>query len=189
MTKMIALTLKCALTAILAAGSWLYVYDRPARAQVAPNTRALSFEQVSLTRDMLKRFLASFPEIQSRAKKYSKELSAAGDPMGYARRDMEDFVKSYGYRRYADWIRVTKTVALTYGFAKTGAELNDLAEQTKLAIAKIENNPKLSMEQKAQYKAMISANMGVMARFLPKPENFALVKSMMPEIAATMDEN
>ena len=126
----------------------------------------------------------------SMAKKYPKKSDGAGGPMGSvsgllkhqaARLEMNTILSAHGFGGYADWVKVAQSVALAYGFAKSGKDLSNMSEQVKRAIAGIESNPRLSAEQKAQLKAAMSAQMGMVSRFQPKPENLAVVKSMMPQ--------
>ena len=124
MNRTIPHTIRWAVTTVLVAGLGLYANESPLRAQVVQTPQMSSFEQVSLTRDMVTRFLKAFPELMSMAKKYPKKPDVAGGPMGSvsgllkhqaARREMDTILSVHGFSGYADWVKVAQSVALAYG--------------------------------------------------------------------------
>lgn len=176
---------------LLAAPVWGGVNE--ARAQ-------MGIEQVPLTQDMVKRFLASFPQLQSIGKKFDQgnqnadgnnpieTLSAFMSNHG-ARKEMQDALKAHGFADFGEWIKVAGSVALAYGYAKSGKSAAELGAQADDAIAQIRNNPDMTEEQKAQMIELLERQQGMVAQFTPLPGNLTLVKSMMGEIGAVMDSN
>ncbi len=157
-----------------------------------------SVQQVPLNPDLVKRFLKTYPELQALSKKYEKTkpkndnnnpLEALSSFMTHheARTDMESVLSTHGFSGFPDWIKVAGSVALAYGFAKSGKSADDLGAQADDAIAKIRNSPQMTEQQKTQMIELLERQRGVVAQFKPLPGNIALVKSMMSEIAAVMD--
>lgn len=157
-----------------------------------------SVQQVPLNPELVKRFLTTYPELQSLSKKYNKSQSKSGNenPLEAlssfmthheARKDMQSVLSAHGFSGFPDWIKVAGSVALAYGFAKSGKSADDLGAQANDAIAQIRNHPQMTEQQKAQMIELLERQRGVVAQFKPLPGNVTLVKSMMTEIAAVMD--
>ncbi len=157
-----------------------------------------SVQQVPLNPDLVKRFLKTYPELQTLSKKYEQNqpkrdsnnpLEALSSFMTHheARKDMESVLKAHGFNGFPDWIKVAGSVALAYGFAKSGKSADDLGAQADDAIAKIRNSPQMTEQQKAQMIELLERQRGVVAQFRPLSGNVTLVKSMLAEIAAVMD--
>lgn len=155
-------------------------------------------QQVPLNAELVKRFLTTYPELQSLSKKYNKNelksgnenpLEALSSFMTHheARKDMQSVLTAHGFSGFPDWIKVAGSVALAYGFAKSGKSADDLGAQADDAIAKIRNHPQMTEQQKAQMIELLNRQRGIVTQFKPLPGNIALVKSMMAEIAAVMD--
>ena len=160
------------------------------------------FEQVQLTPDMVKRFLASFTQIKKIGKKYEAQTGRSGpspaDPVGSASAYMknqeagaqiEDVLKANGFSDFQEWSRVGQSVGLAYGFAKSKRSPEELRQQAEQAIALIQKNDRFSDQQKEQMTALMRQQMGAMTRFMPLPGNVELVRGMMGEIKPVMDSD
>ena len=182
-------------SAVLAA-TLLLTPAHDARAQTGLPT----FEQVPLTADMIKRFVASYPELRAVGKKYEGKAPKSADgstsPIGAltsylqlapARAEMQAVLARHGFDGFADWVKVAQSIAMAYGFAKSGTDLEQPNAKMEQALSQIENNPRFTAEQKKQMSAMLQQQMALMLRMRPSAENLALVRKMMAEISAVMD--
>lgn len=169
---------------------------------VRAQTSIPHFEQVPLTADMVKRFLASYPELRAVGKKYEanapKSPEGGTSPIGAltsylqlapARAEMQAVFARHGFDGFADWVKVAQSVAMAYGFAKSGTDLQQPNAKMEQALSQIENNPRFTAEQKKQMSAMLQQQMALRLRMRPSAENLALVRKMMAEISAVMDSN
>ncbi len=158
------------------------------------------FEQVVLSRDLVTRFLASFPKFRALGKKYKKTRPGDGsdtdDPAsslsGYltntaARIEMESLVKAHGFSSIQEWLDVARSTAVAYGFVKSGKTPQQLGQQAEQALAAIRGNQRLTPEQKQQMEGMVRQQLGRLKRYEPLPENLAVAKDMLNQIAAVMD--
>jgi len=168
----------------------------PASAQDMPQP---GFQQVTLTQDMVKRFVSSFPQLKALGKKYESEIPQSADSSSgpartvsaymtsaAARAEMQGMLAAHGFGDFADWSKVATSVALAYGYAKSGKSPDEMGAQADRAIDNIRNNPNMPDEQKQQVIAMMRKQMGLMA---PPPGNVDLVKSMMDDIRPVMESD
>ena len=160
------------------------------------------FQQVKLTPDMVKRFLASFSEIKELGKKYKSESAdsdaAPDSPIdaisGFmknkeARGEVGEIVQENGFSDFQEWSRVGQSVGIAYGFAKADRSPGELKSQAEQAIGLIQKNKRFSDQQKEQMIGIMRQHMGAMSRFKPLPGNVELVQTMMNDIAPVMDSN
>ncbi|MDA7948323.1 MAG: hypothetical protein MPJ78_12705 [Hyphomicrobiaceae bacterium] len=184
------------LPALIAAIACLFADMGTPRAQAPQLPQMMQLQQVTLTKAQVEGFLKSMPEFDRLGKKYDKGNTSNASPMDAASRlgqfqaaraEMQKVLTANGFASYPEWIRVAQTVALTYSFIRSGDSPQQLAPQAQKALDEIDKNPNMSAEQKAQIKAMMQQQMAMARSLQPKPENVALVKSMLPQISAVMD--
>jgi hypothetical protein len=156
----------------------------------AQNAPQMGFQQVTLTKEMVKQFLSSYPQLQSLRKKYeSNAPSGATAAPSYAtspaaQAELQNLLASSGFSDLSEWSKVAASFSLAYAFVKSGKNTDDMNAQTNSAIEKIQNNPKMPDAQKQQVIAMMRKQMG---QFSPLPANVELVSSMMDEIKPVME--
>ena len=171
----------------------------PVRAEAAsPQPRA---QQVPLSEDLVKRFLATYPKLRALSRKYGSKAPKTGGAKGpldaisgslahrQTRTAFRRTLEQHGFADISSWIRVAQSVALAYGYAKSGKPPPDVAAESARIKAGIRANPRFTPEQKQQMIAMLERQMGTLGRFQPPAENIALVRRMLPEIAAVMDRD
>jgi len=154
---------------------------------------AVRIEQVKLTEDMVNRFLGSMGEVKALSKKYKDQMPKTHtrrDPMAgltgflqakQARVEMQSILSKHGFSDFPNWLQVARTVMITYGFVKSGKTPQQVNAQMQAAIAQIQNNPKLTPEQRA---IILRGFAPQMAQLQPTPENYELIKRMQPQVAA-----
>ncbi|MEM8744980.1 MAG: hypothetical protein AAGF14_10125, partial [Pseudomonadota bacterium] len=156
----------------------------------------MQLQQVTLTKAQVEGFIKTLPEFERLGKKYDKGQAGDSGPMDSATRlfefqaahaEIQKVLTANGFSDYLEWVKVAQTVAITYGFVKSGEEPGGLAPQAQKALDEIDKDPNMSADQKAQIKAMIQQQMAFAKTLQPKPENVTLVKSMLPQLTAVMD--
>ncbi len=155
--------------------------------------------QAPLTEDLVTRFLATYPELIALGKRYESEVPRTGRAKGpfeafsgylkhnQARSAFQSVLHRHGFADLPSWIEVARSVALAYGYAKSGKKPSDVAAESERIMAGIRANPRFTPEQKQRMMAMLEKQMGTLGRFQPPPGNVALARKMLPEIAAVMD--
>lgn len=156
--------------------------------------------QVVLTRDKVSRMLAAYPDLRALGRKYEKENRKApnadknpfGALAGYmrhqaARAEMENVLAAHSFSDFTEWLNVARSVALAYGFVKSGRTPQQLNTQVEQALAGIRDNPRLTAEQKARMEAMVRRQISQLKRYEPLPDNIEIAKAMRAEIGAVMD--
>jgi hypothetical protein len=169
---------------------------------LAQEPTAPPFEQVKLTPDMVKRFLASFAQIKKVGKKYEaqtdRSASSSNGPMAavsayiqneQARAQIEKILQANGFSDFLEWSKVGQSVGLAYGFVKSKRSPEELQQQAEQAIALIRKNDRFSDQQKERMIALMRQQLGSMSRFTPLPGNAEVVGGMMDEIKPVMDSD
>jgi len=169
---------------------------------VAQDTTAPPFEQVKLTPDMVKRFLASFAQIKKVGTKYEAQTDRSGPPSNgpmaavsayiqnkQARAEIEKILQANGFSDFLEWSRVGQSVGLAYGFVRSKRSPEELQQQAEQAIALIRENDRFTAQQKERMIALMRQQLGSMSRFTPLPENAEVVGGMMDEIKPVMDSD
>lgn len=136
-------------------------FTAPALAQTRGISPEAKTQQVKLTEDLVTRFLATMGDVRALSKKYSGNTTRAHpgrDPMtgiiGFlqgsnARTAMQSVLTKHGFSNLKNWKNVARTVMITYGFVKSGRTPQQIKQQMQAAIAQIQNNPKLTLEQRS----------------------------------------
>lgn len=171
-------------------------------APVPPAAADPTYKQVPLTRDMVTRMLAAFPELKALGQKYEKQApppqkrdkGPVGALSGYlqhhaARAEMDAILSKHGFSGFPAWLDVARSVALAYGFVKSGKTPEQLGGQAEQALAAIRDNQQLTKDQKAQMEALVRRQLGALKQYEPLPQNLKLAQDMQSEIAAVMDSD
>lgn len=184
------------LIASLALALFLTFNARAPKAQSPDPAQMMQLQQVPLTKAKVDGFLGSLPEFNALGKKYDKDGASEAGPMDSASRlfqyqaahaEMQKVLKAHGFSSFPEWVKVAQTVAITYSFVRSGDGPGQLAPQAQKALDEIDKDPNMSVEQKAQIKAMMQQQMAMAKRLQPLPENVSLVKSMLPQISKVLD--
>jgi len=156
--------------------------------------------QIDLNRDMVERFLASYPEIRAVGAKYEKKPGSASseDPVAAfseflqhkaALGEIKTVLNKHGFKTFVQWLDVARSVAIAYGFVKSGKSPGELGNQADKALEEIRKNPDLNDAQKQQMEMMVKQQMDMLKHFEPSPGNLAIVREMQPQIAAVLDSD
>lgn len=156
--------------------------------------------QVELTRDMVERFLASYPEIRAVGAKYEKkpERSDSEDPVATfseflqhkaALGEIKAILDEHGFKTFTAWLDVARSVAIAYGFVKSGKSPGELGDQAGKALEEIRRNPDLNDAQKQEMELMVKRQMDMLRHFEPSANNLAIVRELQPQIAVVLDSD
>ena len=156
--------------------------------------------QIELSRDMVERFLASYPEIRAIGRKYEKEspASSSENPAAAfsqflqhksALGEIKVALDRHGFNSFTEWLDAARSVGIAYGFVKSGKSPGELGAQADKALEEIRSNPDLNDAQKQQMEMMVKQQMGMLKHFEPSPNNLAIVRELKPRIAAVLDSD
>ena len=150
-----------------------------------------------LTRQTVKQFVASFPDVRSIAVSHAADkgqnIADAEDSLAAVIQAVSDksiakkvdaAVQHHGFGSSGEWMSVAQSVGLAYAHIKSGG---DDKKQRKIdkAIAKINKMDFLSDKQKQKLAKGVREQAGVLLD-APPPENIAAVEPMVGEIEAVM---
>ncbi|MBA8904089.1 MULTISPECIES: hypothetical protein [unclassified Phyllobacterium] len=157
--------------AVLAANS-----ITPSFAQIAPQIEPFSLpvRPVTLTQDIIKRFLYSFAAVGAQMKQ--EAAGNATSPEAAARLDRK--AAEYGFKDFNDWGETTRTIMVTYHWLTNP----DPREEVEKAIATIPSTPNLTDKQKADMIDGLKAGLEAVEKARPSPENLAIVKKHLSSI-------
>lgn len=166
----------------------------PVLAQDSPQA---GLQQIPLTQDVIKRFMSSFPKLIALGKKYESQAPQGADTKSSpgkvmtaymtsveARTEMQKTLQDNGFKDFGEWTKIATSVALAYGYAKSGKDPDEIAAQMDKATEKIKNNSKMPEAQKKQVIAMMRQQAGLLA---PLPGNVEIAKSMLDELKPVME--
>lgn len=147
--------------------------------------------QVPLTEDMVDRFVASYPDMKEAGAKFPGTENQPGSEGLDAlppdkRRAMEAVAAKHGFKDLEEWITVTSSVAMSYAYVREGKSPDDRKKMVDAAVAQIENDDKLTQEQReaaiAQYRMLGEK----LAKLQPLLESAQLVEKMIGKVAPVM---
>lgn len=157
--------------------------------------------QTELDRALVERFLASYPEVRAVGEKYEKERpgqSGSEDPVAalsgfmqhkQALGEIKTVLDKHDFATFTQWLDVARSVAIAYGFVKSGKTPGELGNQADKALEEIRKNPDLNDAQKKQMELMVTQQMDMLKEFEPPAKNLAIVTEMKPQIAAVLDSD
>ncbi len=151
-------------------------------------------QQTRLTKDMLERWIASYPKIKmiaiTQALSKGKELKGKADPLAAVMKFADDkevrdqadaAVREHGFKDFKEWLLVTKATAAAYGRLKAGPTDDDAKKSADKLIKKIDDMPFLSDKQKRKLQEKARQEVEDSVLNAP-PENVELVRSMQKDI-------
>lgn len=141
--------------------------------------------QIALSAERIERFLASLPGLIALARDLDREQGRAGsaklddnfafllapylfDPK--IETDVNTKLEAFGFETYADWANTAHSLALA-AEAAAFADSLDLKVQEEAARREIENDAKLSPEEKAKSLEELESQFAALAEFEPLPGN------------------
>jgi hypothetical protein len=168
----------------------------PAAVQAVPDIEPV---QVTLTPDLVQRFLKSYPELIALGKELDKKRPPPettdsdeapafvlqdhlGDPGAAA--DINRVLNKNGFDTYADWANVAHSVALAAEASEPDSALDDLDGQKQQALADIDADASLSDKDKEQARAEVDDQFAALSAFVPLPGNIDTVKPFLEQIRA-----
>lgn len=185
-------TLACACLAVLAtAGLPAAAQDTPA-APPAAEAPIPTMTQVQLTPDMVQRFVASWPELETLGNELAEEYGvdeSATDPtsafgawaqVAAAKAKIDAVLTKNGFSSLADWANTANSIMLARHYDPS--QLDD--EHLATAMEEIDNAPDLPPEQKEQIKAMVQQQFTMARSLTPLPGNVEVVAPFTDEIDA-----
>lgn len=151
-------------------------------------------EHAKLTKDMLERWMASYPQVKmlaiAQAANKGKELKGKVNPIEAVMRFADDkevraeadaAVKKHGFKNFEEWLGVARATAAAYGRLKAGATDEDAKRSADKLIKKIDDIPFLSEKQKRKLQEKAREEVEKEVLNAP-PENVELVRSMEKDL-------
>lgn len=165
---------------------------------VAIEKMAADVRQVSLTEDMVNRFIASFKGMREVAKKFPNTKlpdsvidEAPGSEFKHMPEDkraaMTEVATANGFKDLDDWSIVGSSIAMSYTYALQGKKPGEIAKAISMHISEVKENPKLNSEQKEAQIARLEDFGQKLGRLEPLPENYALVEQMKDKVKPIMN--
>lgn len=103
---------------------------------------------------------------------------------------IEDLVEEYGFDSIEDWSRTGDRVYRAWMAIEMEQQNPAAQQQMDQALAELENDPRLSAEQKAQMRAMMEGAMGAMRSASTAPaEDIAAVRPHLDALRESMEDN
>lgn len=150
--------------------------------------------QVPLTEDMIKRFVASYPEMKEVGAKFPTTQTPDGQS---DKSDMESLspekreaitavATKHGFRDLQEWSDVAQSVVMSYAYLREGKGLQELDKMVDQMVAQAESDSKLTDEQRQKTIAQVRELAAKLAKFQPLPHNYELVEKMIGKVAPVM---
>lgn len=154
-------------------------------------------QQVALTPESVRAFLAAYDKMRVVADKHDTRLDA-GDlrdnpgsmfgAMARSRAAMAEFqsvLTAHGFTDFNSWMQVGYSTMLAHGWTDRGG--GDPEGQLDQAIAQIRANDRMPAQQREALIAQLEAQRGLMAAYRPLPGNVEIVREMGGDIDAVMN--
>lgn len=163
-----------------------------------PAAASLQPVQVPLTADIVERFIASYPEMETLADQLDQRHPAAASsdeeeegPEYLLADHLDDaqdaaainkLLAKHGFSTYAEWANIAHSVSIAADAAD--APPNELADQKKQALAEVDADKTLSAQEKDEQRQEIENQFAALTEFVPLPGNVAVVKPFLARIRA-----
>jgi hypothetical protein len=154
--------------------------------------------QVLLTADLVERFIASYPALETLADQLDQRHPAAAPAEGEEEgpeylladhlADPQDaeainaLLAKHGFSSYVEWANVAHSVSIAADAAESPP--SDLDAQKKQALADLDADKTLSPEEKKAQRDEIENQFAALTEFVPLPGNVAVVKPFLSRIRA-----
>ncbi len=162
-----------------------------AQAQSSTSDAGVAEMQVTLTPDMVQRFIASWPDFRALGDKLAENRGvdpAAGTPTGAfaawakeadAKAEIDAVVAKHGFATLEDWIRAADSVMLAFSYDEE--ELSD--ERLAEILAEIETSPQVPPDQKAAAAEQVREYFAAARVLKPLPGNAETIEPFLDELA------
>lgn len=160
-----------------------------ATAQQSPEVVAQEM-QVTLTPDMVQRFIASWPEFKALGDKLAADRGVdpnAGTPTAAfaawakaedAKAQIDAIVQKHGFASLEDWSRVADSVMIAYSYDEE--ELSD--ERLAEILAEVEASPQVPADQKAAAAEQVREYFAAARVMRPLPGNSETIEPFRDEL-------
>jgi lipase chaperone LimK len=141
--------------------------------------------QIALTPDLIEHFLTSLPEAISLARDLDREQGRTepvklDDDLSFLlvpylfdpkiEAHINDMLAGFGFTNYSDWANVAHSLALVAEAANFSGDV-DLGSQEQAARREIEEDAKLTPEEKVKALEELKSQFAALAEFEPLPRN------------------
>jgi hypothetical protein len=151
-------------------------------------------EDVTLDASLVDAFIRTYPEMKSAAEAIAAryDVDTGGDPSALAALmtateawgELNGVATANGFSDFGHWLQVTISVARAYGFAESGAAVDQgMAE----ALDAIRSDPNLSDAQKEMLITQMRQAAGTVTAMAPPAGNLEAVKPYMAELKALFE--
>ena len=160
-------------------------------AQSSSSDTAVTQTQVTLTPDMVQRFIASWPDFKALGDKLAEDRGVdpqAGTPTAAfaawareadAKAEIDAVVTRYGFGSLEQWIGVADSVMLAFSY--DAEELSD--ERLAEILADVEASPQVPPDQKAAAAEQVRAYFAAARALKPLPGNVETVEPFLDDLA------
>ncbi|HZJ11458.1 MAG TPA: hypothetical protein VFD26_02255 [Methyloceanibacter sp.] len=160
-----------------------------------------SNRQVPLTKDMVDRLVASFPDMRKRGGEFpgtelpEKQYAPGSDKSeldampAEKRAALEAVATKHGFKDLEEWTDVANSVVMSYVYAAQNKKPGSVEEAVRMNVAQAEQDPNLTPEQRTQTVALYRKIGKTLQRLEPSKENYAIVVEMKDKVAPIMDPN
>ncbi len=147
--------------------------------------------QVTLTPDMVQRFIASWPDFKALGDELAADRGvdpsaatptaafAAWAKQADAKAKIDAVLTKYGFASLEDWGRTADSVMLAFSYDEQ--ELSD--ERLAEILAEIETSPQVPPDQKAAAAEQVREYFAAAQALKPLPENVATIEPFLDELA------
>lgn len=157
----------------------------------SPETEAVAQDmQVTLTPDMVERFIASWPEFKALGDKLAADRGvdpAAGTPTAAfaawakaedAKAEIDAVAGKHGFASLEDWSRVADSVMIAFSYDEE--ELSD--ERLAEILAEVEASPQVPADQKAAAAEQVREYFAAARLLKPLPGNSETIEPFLDEL-------
>jgi hypothetical protein len=103
-------------------------------------------------------------------------------------KEFDALVAQYGFSSFGAWLTVYYSTAMAYGFADPKNDLPQLEARLLRSLAAIQQNPKLSDEDKAKYTAAAREFLASYIALRPPPGNIEAVRPYQDQLRGLLGD-
>jgi hypothetical protein len=159
--------------------------------------------QILLNGLLVEHFIASYRPVAALGQRYDAQWGrkSFADPKADALTQMKQtmeakgaikefdaLVAQYGFSSFSAWLTVYYSTAMAYGFADPQNDLPQLEARLLRALAAVQQNPKLSDEEKAKYTAAAREFLASYIALRPPPGNIEAVRPYQDRLHALLGD-
>jgi len=139
---------------------------------------------IALTPEMVKNFVASYPDVKAKGEQLKAQYDVPGGlsgpeawlawaGVGGAKSQLDSLVGQFGFADFPTWVRTLSTIAQAYGFTQGGANLDSKMAE---AMARIESDPNIPEAQKEMMRQQLKHSAAAIAAMKPPQANIDAVE-------------